>query len=128
MAYREGEDEEQYLARVRQSTEIAFVNDTELLLRYLGNAGHSVYRYEFAYESEMPHVHACHCFDIPFLFRNFDKWAGAPFLEGRNVDRCMKVSDAYSRDFATFIKTRQPNENRKKYDENRENVWIYGNL
>ena len=58
----------------------------------------------------------------------FPEAAGAPFLEGRNVDRCMKVSDAYSRDFATFIKTGQPNENRKKYDENRENVWIYGNL
>lgn len=125
VAFREGETEEQYLARVRQNTEIAFVNDTELLLRYLGNAGHDVYRYEFAYESEMPHVHACHCFDIPFLFRNFDKWAGAPFLENRDPGECGRVSEAYSRDFASFMKTGRPDEGWNRYDGNRENMKVY---
>ena len=110
VSWSEGEPEEKYLERVRQNTEIAFVNDTELLLRYLGNAGHDIYRYEFAYESEMPYVHACHCFDIPFLLRGFDKWVGAPFLGERDIAECHRVSEDYSGDFVSFMKTGRPNE------------------
>lgn len=121
----EGEPEEKYLERVRQNTEIAFVNDTELLLRYLGNAGHDIYRYEFAYESEMPHVHACHCFDIPFLLRGFDKWAGAPFLDKMDLAECRRVSEAYSSDFVSFMKTGRPNECWERYDGTKGRIKIY---
>ena len=124
----EGESEEQYLARVRKNTEIAFVNDTELLLRYLGNAGHDIYRYEFAYESAMPHVHACHCFDIPFLLRNFDKWEEAPFLQNIDPGECRRVSDAYSSDFASFMRTGRPNDGWEKYDGTNNSMRFYQSL
>lgn len=111
------EKEHDYLRRVAQNTRAAFTNDTDLLLRYMLNAGHSVYRYEFDYESMMPHIHSCHCFDIPFLFRNFDYWKGAPFLQNLNREEAERVSDAYSSAFVHFMKYGTPGESWKPYDE-----------
>lgn len=112
----DSETEEKYLSRVELNTRAAFVNDTELLLRYLGNAGHSVYRYIFAFESAMPHVHACHCFDVPFLFRNFPQWKNAPFLQNMDSAQAAAVSAAYSDAFVRFMKTGNPGDDWKPYD------------
>ncbi|MCR5370472.1 MAG: carboxylesterase family protein [Clostridium sp.] len=120
VAAREGETEEEYLSRVEVNTKAAFLNDTELLLQYLRNAGHPVYRYEFAYESAMEHVHACHCFDIPFLLRNFSQWAGAPFLEGIDMEQAERVSEEYSGAFVRFTRDGEPGRGWKPYDGMKE--------
>ena len=73
----------------------------------------------------MEHVHACHCFDIPFPLRNFDKWAGAPFLKDLDPGECSRVSEEYSRNFASFMKTGRPDEDWKKYDENEESIKVF---
>lgn len=112
----EQETEESYLSRVQKNTNIAFVNDTELLMQVLRNKGHKTYRYVFAYESAMENVHACHCFDIPFLLQNFDQWAASPFLAGIDREKARKVSGEYSRAFADFMKTGSPGEDWKQYD------------
>ena len=122
VAVREGEPEEEYLARVAANTNAAFVNDTELLLQYLRNAGHPVYRYEFAFESKMEHVHACHCFDIPFLLRNFHQWEGAPFLDGIDMEEAARVSEEYSGAFVRFMKSGEPGGGWKAYDGTEETV------
>ena len=53
----------------------------------------------------MPDVHACHCFDLPFLLRNFEKWAGAPFLQGLDQEEAKRISDEYSGYLIRFVKT-----------------------
>lgn len=123
VAVREGETESAYLERVQANTNVAFVNDTELLLQYLRNAGHPVYRYEFAFESRMEHVHACHCFDIPFLLRNFKQWEGAPFLDGMDADAAARVSETYSGAFVRFMKSGEPGNGWKPYDGTKETVF-----
>lgn len=116
VAPEDGETEENYLSRVEINTRAAFVNDTELLLQYLANAGHSVYRYIFAFESAMPHVHACHCFDVPFLLRNFPMWKNAPFLRNMDREQAAAVSAAYSDAFVRFMKSGSPGDDWKPYD------------
>lgn len=112
----ENESEESYLKRVGKNTDIAFVNDTELLMQVLRNTGHSCYRYEFSYKSAMENVYSCHCFDVPFLLRNFDKWKGAPFLQGLDEKAAAKVSKEYSDAFVRFMKTGNPGDEWEPYD------------
>ena len=103
VARKENEAEDEYLQRVKENTDIAFENDTDLLLEKMLEKGYLVYRYRFSFESAMPHVHACHCFDIPFLLRNFDRWEGSPFLQGIDMEAAKAVSDQYSRAFVKFM-------------------------
>ena len=122
VAYREGESEEAYLERVQANTDIAFENETTDLLLGLKAAGHAVYRYRFGFGSPMPHVHACHCFDIPFLLRNFDAWKGAPFLEGLDMQKAGAVSAAYSGAFVRFMETGDPGDGWSLWDGSENTV------
>lgn len=125
VAFREGESEEAYLERVQQNTEIAFEKDTERLLRKMNENGNDIYRYRFAFESAMPHVHACHCFDIPFLLRNFNCWEGAPFLNGIDRNKASEVSDQYSSAFVNFMRYGNPMENWSLYDGSEDSIRIF---
>ncbi len=124
VARKEGEEEEAYLKRVQHNTDIAFVNDTELLMQVLRNAGHTCYRYVFAYESVMKDVHTCHCFDIPFLLRNFEDWSTSPFLNDLDVEAAKQVSEEYSSAFVAFMKNGTPGDNWKPYDGTEETCKI----
>ena len=125
VARKENEAEDEYLQRVKENTDIAFENDTDLLLEKMLEKGHLVYRYRFSFESAMPHIHACHCFDIPFLLRNFDRWEGAPFLQGIDMEAAKAVSDQYSRAFVKFMEGGDLSEEWKRHDGTQETIKVF---
>ena len=48
----------------------------------------------------------------------------APYLKDLDPGECRRVSEEYSRNFASFMKTGRPDEDWKRYDENKENIKV----
>ncbi|MFE0577062.1 carboxylesterase/lipase family protein [Streptomyces sp. NPDC058874] len=74
-------------------------------------SGHPVWAYQF----DLPtpacegRLGAAHCLELPFVFDNFDQWAGAPFLAG--LDPAVRDGLAYvmHRAWIAFVRTGDPN-------------------
>ncbi|MFE9928035.1 carboxylesterase/lipase family protein [Streptomyces sp. NPDC005533] len=74
-------------------------------------AGNPVWAYQFdlptpAYEGRLG---AAHCFELPFVFDNFDQWTHAPFLAGLAPAVRDGLAYAMHRAWISFVRTGDPN-------------------
>ncbi|MFF4010826.1 carboxylesterase/lipase family protein [Streptomyces sp. NPDC001717] len=74
--------------------------------------GRPVWAYQFnlptpAHEGRLA---AAHCLELPFVFGNFDKWSGAPFLAGLSPRIRDGLAAAVHASWISFIRTGDPNQ------------------
>ncbi|WP_109480793.1 carboxylesterase family protein [Paraburkholderia sp. C35] len=72
-------------------------------------AGSSVFAYQFDYPSPQDAVGACHCFELPFLFGNFEKWVEAPMLDGLDMTAARGLSTRIQEYVLNFVESGNPN-------------------
>lgn len=64
--------------------------------------------YRFDWQSPTPGVQACHCLELPFLFGNLDRWAGAPMLAGADQGEVEDLSHIFQGAIASFARRGMP--------------------
>lgn len=101
---------ENYDAIVKKESYEAFHKIAIQLANKLSETKSNVYYYRFKYRSENKAFLSCHCFDLPFLFGNFDKWKNSPMLQGINKKTALKVSTQFQSKVLNFIKNGHPND------------------
>jgi para-nitrobenzyl esterase len=98
-----------YREIVDLSTNSTFVFPSYELMDNLNDAGSDTYLFKLNYPSVNPSLLATHCFDLPFIFGNFEKWKNSPMLEGANLDEAKLLSKHIQNYFLSFIKKGTPN-------------------
>jgi para-nitrobenzyl esterase len=73
------------------------------------STGSNVYVYRFDFQSPQINVGACHCFELPFVFGNFEDWPNAPMLEGVDLAACRSLSASVQEYVLNFVETGNPN-------------------
>ncbi|MFM0180778.1 carboxylesterase family protein [Paraburkholderia nemoris] len=73
------------------------------------STGSNVYVYRFDFQSPQVNVGACHCFELPFVFGNFEDWSGAPMLEGLDLAVARSLSASVQEYLLNFVETGNPN-------------------
>ena len=72
-------------------------------------AGSSVHVYQFDFPSPQADVGAGHCFELPFVFGNFENWVDAPMLDGIDLAVAHSLSDCIQAYVLNFIESGNPN-------------------
>jgi para-nitrobenzyl esterase len=98
-----------YLQLVDLMSETIFRNPARNLAGSLSRQGSPVYVYQFNYGSRKAGLHACHCFELPFLFGNFDNWSNAPMLAGIDRVEARTISEAFQGSLRNFVESGNPN-------------------
>ncbi|WP_353558472.1 carboxylesterase family protein [Paraburkholderia terrae] len=73
------------------------------------SAGGDVFAYQFDYQSPQDAVGACHCFELPFLFGNFENWVEAPMLGGIDLPAARALSARMREYVLNFVESGNPN-------------------
>jgi para-nitrobenzyl esterase len=68
-----------------------------------------VFAYQFDYQSPQHAVGACHCFELPFLFGNFENWIEAPMLAGIDMPTARALSARIRQYVLNFVESGNPN-------------------
>lgn len=69
----------------------------------------NVFAYQFDYPSPQQAVGACHCFELPFLFGNFENWVEAPMLAGIDMTDARALSARLQEYVLNFVESGNPN-------------------
>ncbi|MBN3761897.1 carboxylesterase family protein [Burkholderia sp. Ac-20365] len=77
----------------------------------LQSSGSNVFAYQFDYPSPQDAVGACHCFELPFLFGNFENWVEAPMLAGLDMSAARALSTRIQEYVLNFVESGNPNGN-----------------
>jgi para-nitrobenzyl esterase len=72
-------------------------------------AGSSVFAYQFDFQSPQAEVGAGHCFELPFVFGNFEDWAEAPMLDGIDLAAAISLSARIQEYVLNFVESGDPN-------------------
>jgi para-nitrobenzyl esterase len=97
-----------YWHLVHLVTELTFLHGTVAFAEKRATLGRPVYLYRFDWQSPMRRIGACHCIDLPFVFNNFDNWAGAPMLEKGDPETMSGLAAAVQDSFISFIRDGNP--------------------
>jgi len=73
------------------------------------SAGSSVFAYQFDFQSPQAEVGAGHCFELPFVFGNFDDWLDAPMLDGIDLTAARSLSARIQEYILNFVELGDPN-------------------
>ncbi len=73
------------------------------------SAGSSVHVYQFDFQSPQANVGAGHCFELPFVFGNFDNWVDAPMLDGIDLAAARSLSACIQEYVLNFVESGNPN-------------------
>lgn len=73
------------------------------------SAGSNVFAYQFDFQSPQAEVGAGHCFELPFVFGNFEDWADAPMLDGINLAMARSLSACIQEYVLNFAESGDPN-------------------
>jgi para-nitrobenzyl esterase len=73
------------------------------------SAGSKVFAYQFDFQSPQPEVGACHCFELPFVFGNFEDWVDAPMLDGIDLAAARSLSACIQEYVLNFVESGNPN-------------------
>jgi para-nitrobenzyl esterase len=73
------------------------------------SAGNNVFAYQFDYQSPQADVGACHCFELPFVFGNFEDWVDAPMLDGIDLVAARSLSARIQEYILNFLESGNPN-------------------
>lgn len=73
-------------------------------------AGSEVYFGSFEYKGSNVRLGTCHCFDLPFLFDNFEEWQDAPMLAADEEELAVmkKLAHSYSAACTAFAANGRP--------------------
>jgi para-nitrobenzyl esterase len=102
-------DRRPYAALVEMSSEKLFKAPGLRFAKGMAEAASDVFAYQFDFQSVQPNVGACHCFELPFFFGNFENWAQAPMLDGIDVQRGRELSARIRSYFLNFVESGNPN-------------------
>jgi para-nitrobenzyl esterase len=75
----------------------------------MGSTGSDVYAYRFDFQSPQVNVGAGHCFELPFVFGNFEDWNDATMLEGIDLGAVRSLSAAIQEYVLNFVESGNPN-------------------
>lgn len=98
-----------YTASVDLVTETFFKRAITQFVTSYGHAGAPTFAYQLDYPSAVPHLGACHCFDIPFWMNNFEDAKLGPMLEGLDMETAAGLSVRMKSYLLHFIETGNPN-------------------
>jgi para-nitrobenzyl esterase len=73
------------------------------------SAGSKVFAYQFDFQSPQAEVGAGHCFELPFLFGNFQDWVDAPMLDGIDLTAARSLSACIQAYVLNFVESGDPN-------------------
>jgi para-nitrobenzyl esterase len=73
------------------------------------SAGSNVFAYQFDFQSPQAEVGACHCFELPFVFGNFEDWVDAPMLDGIDLAAARSLSACIQEYVLNFVESGDPN-------------------
>lgn len=68
-----------------------------------------VYRFDYATPAADGRLGAAHCLDLPFAFRNPDRWAHAPLIEGIDAKVFESLGGAMQDAWIAFVRSGDPN-------------------
>lgn len=102
-------DRKPYAALVALSSEKLFARPGRRFAQGMSEAGSDVFAYRFDFPSPQPDVGACHCFELPFFFGNFDSWIDAPMLDGIDETSSRALSKRIQAGFLNFVESGNPN-------------------
>lgn len=72
-------------------------------------AGSKVFAYQFDFPSPQTAVGAGHCFELPFVFGNFEDWLEAPMLDGIDTAAARSLSARIQEYVLNFVESGNPN-------------------
>ena len=72
-------------------------------------AGSKVFAYQFDFPSPQADVGAGHCFELPFVFGNFEDWFDAPMLDGIDLTAARSLSACIQEYVLNFVESGDPN-------------------
>lgn len=98
-----------YTALVDLASEKLFKMPAIKFASALESAGSKVFTYQFDVSSPQVGVGAGHCFELPFIFGNFDNWIDAPMLEGVDLDVARSLSACLQEYVLNFVESGDPN-------------------
>ncbi|MFM0088855.1 carboxylesterase family protein [Paraburkholderia sediminicola] len=75
----------------------------------------NVFAYQFDFQSPQPKVGAGHCFELPFVFGNFEDWIDAPMLDGIDLTAARSLSACIQEYVLNFVEAGDPNGARLPY-------------
>ena len=73
------------------------------------SAGSNVFAYQFDFQSPQAEVGAGHCFELPFVFGNFEDWVDAPMLDGIDLTAARSLSACIQAYVLNFVESGDPN-------------------
>ncbi|GAB2887739.1 carboxylesterase/lipase family protein [Paralcaligenes ginsengisoli] len=89
-------------------TDKVFRRDSLLLAERFSQKGLASYVYEFDWQSPNK-LEACHCLEIPFVFKNLEHWVGSPMLEGLDREEFHGLSSSMQKAWVAFAHCGNPN-------------------
>ncbi|MDP9650689.1 carboxylesterase family protein [Paraburkholderia caledonica] len=78
------------------------------MAREVARNGGNAFLYDFNFQSRQPHMFAGHCFDLPFLFGNFNQWEAAPMMQQLDMKAAQSLSRKMRLAFTRFIECGDP--------------------
>jgi para-nitrobenzyl esterase len=75
----------------------------------MASAGSNVFAYQFDFQSSQAEVGAGHCFELPFVFGNFENWVEAPMLDGIEMAAARSLSASIQEYLLNFVESGNPN-------------------
>jgi para-nitrobenzyl esterase len=126
---RQMDNYDDYLAFIRQTSKVMFIDPAHRVAAQMSDAGIDTYVYQFHYPSKNPRFLACHCFDLPFVFGNFDRWESAPMLAGADLEEARSISGKLRECLLRFLERGTPDAgdlvNWPRYDsKNRKMMFV----
>jgi para-nitrobenzyl esterase len=75
----------------------------------MASAGSHVFAYQFDFQSPQAELGAGHCFELPFVFGNFENWVDAPMLDGIDLKAARALSASVQAYLLNFVESGDPN-------------------
>lgn len=98
-----------YEMLVQLGTDLTFAQSTAAFAAARAEHGERTFLYRFDWQSPHPHLGACHCLELPFVFDNIADWPGAPMLAGADPDVTRGLARGMHQAWLSFIETGDPN-------------------
>ncbi|MGV2289951.1 carboxylesterase family protein [Trinickia sp. YCB016] len=98
-----------YTALLDLTSDALFRLPSIRLAERLRESGGAVFVYQFDFNSPQSRVGAGHCFELPFLFGNFNRWTDAPMLEGLDAAKARALSSLLQSYLLEFMRVGDPN-------------------
>ncbi|MCR5845646.1 MAG: carboxylesterase family protein [bacterium] len=98
----------EYWDIVAKGTKEGFWDGCDRFAGAFEDSGGQAYVYRFERPSQIDHLRACHCSELPYLFGNLDQWNDAPLLKDIDEGEFFELSDRFQGAFIDFVCGKAP--------------------